>query len=205
LTGPAFSVPLRRTRPSGDRADLTSRAARAGVASGRPSASGVKPWALSLRPNAERGSVKGSLFQARGIIMAVKPESAFEVERTEAEWEQRLTPKQFGVLRRHGTEYAGSSPLLREHRDGTFSCAGCGQALFASNAKYESGSGWPSFYAAIENAVGTTVDSSLGMERVEIYCRRCGGHLGHVFPDGPQPTGQRYCTNGVALRFTPSD
>jgi peptide-methionine (R)-S-oxide reductase len=146
-----------------------------------------------------------TLFRSQGIIMAAKPESAFDVERTETEWELTLTPQQFGVLRRHGTEYAGSSPLLREHRDGTFSCAGCGQPLFSSHAKYESGSGWPSFYAAMDHAVGTTIDRSLGMDRVEIHCRRCGGHLGHVFPDGPAPTGERYCTNGAALKFTLSD
>jgi peptide-methionine (R)-S-oxide reductase len=137
--------------------------------------------------------------------MTSKPEPAFEVEKSDADWKQALTPQQFAVLRRHGTEYAGSSPLLREHRDGSFACAGCGQPLFTSGAKYESGSGWPSFYAPIENAIGTTVDRSLGMERVEIYCKRCGGHLGHVFPDGPKPTGQRYCTNGAALTFTPSE
>lgn len=129
----------------------------------------------------------------------------FEVTRTEAEWKATLTPSQFAVLRRHDTEFAGTSPLLGEHRKGTFLCAGCGQALFSSGAKYESGSGWPSFWAALDNAVATTVDRSLATIRTEIHCSRCGGHLGHVFPDGPRPTGLRYCTNGAALTFTPAE
>ncbi len=133
------------------------------------------------------------------------PSPRFEVEKSDSEWQQDLTPQQFNVLRRQGTEYAGSSPLLREHRDGMFSCAGCGQPLFSSSAKYESGSGWPSFWASVKDAIGTRADRSHGMERIEIYCKRCGGHLGHVFPDGPQPTGQRYCTNGASLKFTPSE
>jgi peptide-methionine (R)-S-oxide reductase len=130
---------------------------------------------------------------------------SFVVTKTADEWRVSLTPRQFAVLRQHDTEYPGTSPLLEEHRDGTFVCAGCGQPLFASDTKYESGSGWPSFYAAVEGAIGTSEDRKLGMTRVEIHCSRCGGHLGHVFPDGPRPTGQRYCTNGAALAFTPSD
>ena len=132
------------------------------------------------------------------------PTLAFPVTKTDEEWQASLTPRQYAVLRRHDTEYPGTSPLLDEHRDGTFACAGCGQPLFASDTKYESGSGWPSFQAAIEGAVGTSEDRSLGMLRVEIHCSRCGGHLGHLFPDGPRPTGQRYCTNGAALRFEPA-
>jgi peptide-methionine (R)-S-oxide reductase len=123
------------------------------------------------------------------------------VTRTDAEWQVSLTPEQYAVLRRHATEHPGTSPLLAEHRDGTFVCAGCGQPLFSSGTKYESGSGWPSFFAAVEGAIGTREDRSLGMTRIEIHCSRCGGHLGHLFPDGPRPTGQRYCTNGAALRF----
>jgi peptide-methionine (R)-S-oxide reductase len=136
---------------------------------------------------------------------APRSTASLPVTRTDEEWQASLTPRQYAVLRRHDTEYPGTSPLLAEHRGGMFVCAGCGQPLFPSSTKYESGSGWPSFYAAIEGAVGTTEDRSLGMTRVEIYCSRCGGHLGHLFPDGPQPTGQRYCTNGAALTFRPNE
>jgi peptide-methionine (R)-S-oxide reductase len=129
---------------------------------------------------------------------------AFPVAKTDGEWQASLTPKQYAVLRRYDTEYPGTSPLLEEHRDGVFACAGCGQPLFTADTKYESGSGWPSFYAAVEGAVGTSEDRTLGALRVEIHCSRCGGHLGHVFPDGPRPTGQRYCTNGAALAFEPA-
>ena len=124
--------------------------------------------------------------------------------KTDAEWQASLTPSQYEVLRQHATEARGSSPLNKEKRDGTFKCAACGQPLFRSDAKYESGSGWPSFYAPLSgDAVGETVDSSYGMTRTEVHCASCGGHLGHVFPDGPQPTGLRYCMNGAALDFTP--
>jgi peptide-methionine (R)-S-oxide reductase len=125
------------------------------------------------------------------------------VEKTDEEWRQTLTPEQFHVLREHGTERAGTSPLNFEKRDGTFSCAACGQPLFASDTKFESGTGWPSFFRPLEGAIATTEDSSYGMRRVEVHCSRCGGHLGHVFPDGPRPTGERYCMNGVALTFEP--
>ncbi len=129
---------------------------------------------------------------------------AFEVARDDAEWQQRLSPEQFRVLRRHGTERAGTSPLDREHRPGRFLCAGCDAALFASAAKFDSGTGWPSFTAPLTApAVGTREDRGLLMSRTEVHCARCGGHLGHVFPDGPRPTGLRYCMNGVALRFEP--
>jgi peptide-methionine (R)-S-oxide reductase len=121
--------------------------------------------------------------------------------KTEKEWQEALTPEQFHVLREHGTERPGSSPLNYEKGTGTFHCAACGQALFASDTKFESGTGWPSFWAPIRDAVATTVDRSHGMTRVEVHCANCGGHLGHVFPDGPQPTGQRYCMNGIALKF----
>ena len=120
------------------------------------------------------------------------------------DWRKRLTPEQHHVLREHGTEHRGTSPLLREKRTGEFLCAGCGQRLFASDTKYESGTGWPSFFRPLPNAVATTVDRSYGMTRTEVHCARCGGHLGHVFPDGPAPTGERYCMNGIALQFTPS-
>ena len=122
---------------------------------------------------------------------------------TEEEWRQRLTPEAFRVLREHGTERAGTSPLNAEKRPGTFRCAGCGQPLFKSDAKFESGTGWPSFTSPIEGAVDTTTDRTFGMTRTEVHCARCGGHLGHVFPDGPRPTGQRFCMNGAALGFDP--
>ena len=124
-------------------------------------------------------------------------------QKTDADWKETLTPEQFHVLREHGTERAGTSPLNLEKRSGTFTCAGCGQPLFTSDTKFESGTGWPSFYKPIEGAIGTTTDSSYGMTRVEVHCAQCGGHLGHVFPDGPRPTGERYCMNGVALQFDP--
>lgn len=126
-----------------------------------------------------------------------------DIPETEEQWRIRLTPEQFRVLREHGTERAGSSPLNSEHRSGTFRCAGCGQELFRSNAKYNSGTGWPSFWVPVESAVETTVDRSHGMSRTEVHCSRCKGHLGHVFPDGPPPTGLRYCMNGLSLSFQP--
>ncbi len=125
-------------------------------------------------------------------------------ERTDEEWAAALTPEQFHVLRQHGTERPGTSPLNAEKRPGTFKCAGCGQPLFDAATKYESCSGWPSFFAPIEGAVGTSEDRSHFMVRTEVHCSRCGGHLGHVFPDGPKPTGLRFCTNGVALAFEPA-
>ena len=130
------------------------------------------------------------------------PES-FEVTRTEAEWRAMLTPEQYAVMREHSTERPGSCALLVEKRPGTFSCVGCGQPLFRSTVKFESGTGWPSFNEPVEGAVATTVDRSYGMVRTEVHCSRCGSHLGHVFPDGPPPTHQRYCINGVALDFEP--
>ncbi len=132
------------------------------------------------------------------------PEKQFEVTKTEAEWRQELSPEAFKVLRQHGTERAGTSPLDKEYGKGTYYCAGCGQALFSADTKFNSGTGWPSFYAPLENAVETTVDRSLFMTRTEVHCDRCGGHLGHVFDDGPAPTGKRYCMNGVSLKFEPA-
>ena len=128
----------------------------------------------------------------------------FEVQKTDAEWKALLSPAAYDVLRHEGTERAGTSPLLNEHREGTFLCAGCALPLFSSKTKFESGTGWPSFYAPLTNAVETTEDRSFLMVRTEVHCRRCGGHLGHVFDDGPKPTGLRYCMNGVALSFRPS-
>ena len=128
----------------------------------------------------------------------------FEVSHTDAEWRQLLTREQYDVLRREGTERAFTSPLDREKRPGVYACAGCRLDLFSSTTKFESGTGWPSFWAPLDNAVGTTRDMSFGMIRTSVHCRRCGGHLGHVFDDGPKPTGLRYCMNGVAMLFTPT-
>jgi peptide-methionine (R)-S-oxide reductase len=125
------------------------------------------------------------------------------VTKTDAEWQASLSPEQYHVLRKHGTERAGTSPLDNEKRQGIFHCAGCGLALFASEAKFDSGTGWPSFFQPLDDAIETTEDRSWFMKRTEVHCRRCGGHLGHVFPDGPQPTGLRYCMNGVAMTFEP--
>jgi peptide-methionine (R)-S-oxide reductase len=130
-------------------------------------------------------------------------EEAFPVRRTDEKWRETLSSDCYKVLREHATERAGTSPLNAEKRRGTFVCAGCGEALFDSDTKYESGSGWPSFYAPREGAVGTTEDRSMFMTRTEVHCANCGGHLGHVFPDGPRPTGERYCMNGLALDFKP--
>ncbi len=127
----------------------------------------------------------------------------FAVEKTDDEWRRELSSDAYRVLREHGTESAGSSPLNDEHRPGMFRCAGCGQPLFAADAKFESGSGWPSFFRPLPDAVGTNEDRSHFMRRTEVHCANCGGHLGHVFPDGPKPTGERYCMNGVALKFEP--
>lgn len=128
----------------------------------------------------------------------------YPVQKSDAEWADALTPEQFRVLRQHATERPGTSPLTHEKRSGMFACAGCGQDLFQTDTKYDSCSGWPSFFAPVDGAVQTTEDRSHGMVRIEVHCARCGGHLGHVFPDGPRPTGQRFCINGVALSFTPA-
>ncbi len=130
-------------------------------------------------------------------------DGTFAVVKSDEEWRRILTPEQYAVLRGHGTEFPGSCALLTEHRAGTFSCVACGQTLFVADRKFESGTGWPSFFAPLEGSVETTTDRSHGMTRTEVHCRRCGGHLGHVFDDGPPPTGLRYCINGVALKFEP--
>ncbi|MGE0564170.1 MAG: peptide-methionine (R)-S-oxide reductase MsrB [Pseudolabrys sp.] len=123
---------------------------------------------------------------------------------SDAEWKKRLTADQYYVLRKHGTERAGTSPLNKEKRKGTFACAGCEQPLFSSETKYESGTGWPSFWKPLDGAIGTQTDRSFFMTRTEVHCSRCKGHLGHVFEDGPPPTGLRYCMNGVAMKFEPA-
>jgi len=135
--------------------------------------------------------------------MSHTAETSFPVTHTDAEWRQILTPEQYAILRGHGTERPGTCALNFEKRAGTFSCAGCGQKLFVSDKKFDSRTGWPSFNDPVEGAVATSVDRSHGMIRIEAHCSRCGGHLGHVFEDGPAPTGLRYCINGVAMNFQP--
>jgi len=146
----------------------------------------------------------GAAVTLAPTLAAASTGGKFEVTKTDAEWKRILTPQQYYVLREHGTEYAGSSPLDREKRKGTFHCAGCDLPLFSSETKYDSRTGWPSFWPPLANAIGTSIDRSLFSVRTEVHCRRCGGHLGHVFEDGPRPTGLRYCMNGVAMTFKPS-
>jgi peptide-methionine (R)-S-oxide reductase len=147
----------------------------------------------AVRASGNDGSNPQSTTKSKGIKKVIK---------TDAEWKAQLTPEQYNVLRQKGTEYAGTSPLTDEHRKGTFECAGCALPLFSSEQKFDSGTGWPSFWAPIkkENVIEST-DRTLGMTRTEVSCAQCDGHLGHVFDDGPKPTGLRYCMNGVALRF----
>ena len=162
---------------------------------------------MTTRRNVLLGAAFGVLAGA-GALTAVTatgapngPAKTFDVNHSDDEWRHMLSPAAYDVLRNAGTEQPYSSPLNNEHRSGTFICAGCGQALFASNTKFDSGTGWPSFYQALDGATIRRADGSLGVERTEILCSRCGGHLGHVFDDGPPPTGLRYCMNGVALGF----
>jgi peptide-methionine (R)-S-oxide reductase len=130
-------------------------------------------------------------------------DKTFPVDKTNEEWKETLSPSEFHVLREHGTERAGTSPLNVEKRTGMFSCVACGHPLFASSTKFESGTGWPSFWEPLDRAVETSEDRSFFMTRIEVHCANCGGHLGHVFRDGPRPTGLRYCMNGVAMKFEP--
>jgi peptide-methionine (R)-S-oxide reductase len=145
----------------------------------------------------------GSAFGWGGRTAQAAELAKFEVTRTEEEWRRLLSPNQYAVLRQQGTERPYSSPLNDEHREGRFACAGCSLDAFSSMAKFDSKTGWPSFWQPLPDAVGETVDRSIGMTRTEVHCRRCGGHLGHVFDDGPKPTGLRYCMNGLAMKFNP--
>jgi peptide-methionine (R)-S-oxide reductase len=144
------------------------------------------------------------LYTAVGEEIDMTTQTQFAFQKSDDEWRSLLSPEAYRVLREHGTERAFTSPLNEEKRSGTFVCAGCGQRLFSSDTKYDSGTGWPSFYRSLDGAISTTVDRSLFMVRTEVHCSRCGGHLGHVFPDGPPPTGERYCMNGVAMVFRPA-
>ena len=146
----------------------------------------------------------GAAFLLAGRQSSARPGGRFPVSRTPAEWRRILGPQRYHILREAGTERAFSSPLDKEHRKGIFACAGCAQPLFSSATKFDSGTGWPSFWRPLPRAVVTRRDRTLGMVRTEVLCSRCGGHLGHVFDDGPKPTGLRYCMNGLALKFRPA-
>ncbi len=139
-----------------------------------------------------------------GLVSGAKAAETFEVTHTDADWKKLLSPNQFAVLRLAATERPFTSPLDHEKREGIFACAGCDLPVFSSKTKFDSGTGWPSFWTPLENAVGTTDDRSFGMIRTAVHCHRCGGHLGHVFKDGPPPTGLRYCMNGIAMTFKPA-
>jgi peptide-methionine (R)-S-oxide reductase len=148
-------------------------------------------------------ALAGLLVSAKVGAHAEETKKEFEIMKTDDEWKKILTPEQFSVLRKHGTERAGTSPLDKTYDPGMYHCAACDLPLYSSETKFNSGTGWPSFFKPLDNAIGTSVDSSFFSTRTEVHCRRCGGHLGHVFEDGPKPTGLRYCMNGVSMKFIP--
>jgi len=152
---------------------------------------------------AAAAGLRAARTHANEETMTATAEKTFEITKTPEEWRKILTPEQYYVLRQHGTERAGTSPLDKTYTAGTYDCAGCDLPLYSSDAKFNSGTGWPSFFKPLDNAIETTTDTAFFMTRTEVHCRRCGGHLGHVFNDGPPPTGLRYCMNGVALKFVP--
>jgi peptide-methionine (R)-S-oxide reductase len=167
-----------------------------------PVDSARRRWLCTAVAVAIGGGLAAGFRPGRRQAQAAEVEH-FPVTRTDEEWRALLTPRQYAVLRGHATELAFSSPLDHEKRAGTFTCAGCGNPLFSSRTKFDSGTGWPSFCRPLAHAVGEARDTSLGMVRTEVHCARCGSHLGHVFDDGPRPTGLRYCMNGLALAFVP--
>ncbi|MFM1814335.1 MAG: hypothetical protein RLZ98_1030 [Pseudomonadota bacterium] len=162
---------------------------------------------MMTRRNFGRVSLAALAGAATGAALLGRSDAAspgkFEIGKTKEEWRKILTPQQFYVLRQHGTEHPFTSPLDKNYAPGVYHCAGCDLPLYTSETKYDSRTGWPSFYASLDNAVGTAEDNLLFYTRTEVHCRRCGGHLGHIFPDGPPPTGKRHCINGVALKFVP--
>lgn len=178
------------------------------VPSGNYMSTGGEDRVISRRDFVQRGAAVGAAIICLGksphnAMAGSDPSGKFEIVRTDEEWDRELTSEQYAVLRRRATERPWSSSLNKESRPGTYVCAGCASPLFSSNTKFESGTGWPSFWTAIAGSIGTSEDRSLFLVRTEVHCRRCGGHLGHVFKDGPEPTGLRYCMNGLALRFLP--
>ncbi len=164
----------------------------------------LQPGSKTQIAASQSGASPASVPQSTSSKTQIVATGGFEITKTEAQWRKLLTPAQFNVLREQGTEPAYSSPLAEKVGVGTYACVGCNLPLFSSKTKFDSGTGWPSFFAPLSNAVGTTDDHELLETRTEVHCRRCGGHLGHVFDDGPRPTGKRYCMNGVVLKFITS-
>lgn len=162
-------------------------------------------YVLKKKDSVAASDLQNTIYPEDSMASSKQQSETFEITKSDAEWRAELTPEEFHVLREHGTERAGTSPLDKTYEAGTYICAGCDQPLFSSEAKFNSGTGWPSYYEPLDNSIETSTDRTLFMTRTEVHCSRCGGHLGHVFNDGPKPTGLRYCINGVALNFEPQD